>query len=295
MKSKKMLDRFLKDKQNNAVKKITASYLLDFKKCFIQIKKTDGSMDGQILENTSNGYTKDFNNFLFSYLKNNTLSDSFELVIDTTLSKNTALNNHLTNKNIVVNNFRSKKDLALFQDYGKYLIQDQRKTLLKHLTNYEENVMLYTDGSQKGKKCGMACIIDHHQSEKTIKLTQSMRCDNENYNDFEIDAISLGLNYIMDHEDFNGKKIIVTTDSDKANDICLNIKNKPYFQQMYPDFYETMLKIKFNLEINLIKSHVERLNNENNIDFKYNSEADELARDAALKCKKKMISYNIDI
>lgn len=297
MSSNKNFNNFLKDKRDNSVVQVSASYILNFKKCFIKISKIDGSSNGFILTNTKNGYLEDFNNFLFDFIKKNKLSDSFNVLIDTHLSKNITLTNKMHQYKINILNFRTKKDLKLFNEFATYFIEEERLKLLSDLNNYGNNVMLYTDGSQKGKKCGMACIIDKNKSDKKVFLTKSMRCDNENYNDFELDAIIMGLEYIIDNNlnNHSHKKIILTIDSDIANNVCLNIKSKQYLQNKYPKLYNLLNLVKFNIEINLIKSHVNELNTKLNKDFYFNFQVDELARQAARACKRKSITVCVDL
>jgi ribonuclease HI len=296
MSSNKNFNNFLKEKKDNSVIQISASYILEFKKCFVKISKIDGTFNGLILSNTKDGYLEDFNNFIFDFIKKNKISSSFNLLIDTHLSKNTALKNKMNKYKIDFTNFRTKKDLKLFNEFANFFIQKERTALLNRLQNYENNIMLYTDGSQKGKKCGMACIIDESNSVKKTVLTKSMRCDNEYYTGFELDAIIMGLEYITDQKLNNNskKKIILTIDSDISNDICLNIKSKPYLQKKYPQLYNLMNLANFNIEINLIKSHVKELNNKLNKDFYFNFKVDELARCAASSCNRKNITLSID-
>lgn len=283
MSSKHTLATFLKEKKTNSVTKISASYILNFKQCFVQIEKIDGTMDGFILKRTKDGYLNDFNNFLFNFIKKNKLSSSFNLTIDTHLSKNTILQDKMNKFKIEILNFRTKKELKTFNELSTRFINNERETLLTELNDYKNNIMIYTDGSQKGEKCGMACIIDNNNSEQKINLTKTMRTDNLDYINFEINAITLGLEYII-KENLNAnstKKIIITIDSDIANDVCLNIKTKQYFQQKYINLYNLMNLINFNFDINLIKSHVTHLCNKKNKDFYYNDLADKLANEAA--------------
>jgi ribonuclease HI len=293
---KKNIERFLKKKEINAVSQISASYSSEFKKCYLVVKRYNGELENIILPNTSHGYTKDFNDFIFKYLKDNKLSGNFFLLLDSDLTKNKELSQFCLEGRISYNSF-NQRELSKFKTFGKKIIREERISLLKELKDYKNNVMLYTDGSKVEDRCGMACIVKNKRGDDMLSLSSAMLESDSRYTNHEVDAISLGLTYILENKALEGKRVIITTDSDYASEVCLKINKTLEFQLKHKEIYDLLKGVDFNIKVNLIKSHLPKLNNKTNTDFMYNDLADKLASAARIKLdvseikRKKKLSY----
>lgn len=281
---KRQIERFLREKKLNAIKKISASYVQEFKRAFLVVERMDKTSENILIDKNNTGYTEDFNDFIFDYLENNHLCLDCSFSVDThVVSKQ--FQKYLK-ENDKTNSYINQRDLSKLKTIAKKTIREERKEFLKELKDYKNNVMIYTDGSKRDRNCGLACILNENKNDIT-KLSKFIKTTDPDYTNFEVDSISLGLKHIIKNEELKNKKIIITLDSDYAYEVCLNIKKDQELQDKHKELYELLEKVDFNIKLNLIKSHINKMSNETNIDYKYNKMADELANEARKKQVKK--------
>lgn len=283
----KFLERRKKEKELNAVDNIILSSINEFKQAFAIIDKRNTGKEILLLECKNNHTDKDIQDFIYDFLDHNFLAHDLNISVLGSFVQNSKFKNYCKDNSINIHSITTKKMVSHYNTIGKSAIIEQRKTLLKELTNYKDNVMLYTDGSKKGNFIGVASIIDYEKKKEPIKLMSGMRKNNNSIN-FEISAIMLGLKEIIENPVLKDKKIIITMDSDYSNEVLSKIKEDEDLQKKYNELYELMKAVDFNIQTNVIKSHKNKLaNTKVNIDFRFNKEVDELAKKARLKVENK--------
>lgn len=286
----KFLEKRKKEKKENAVDSILLSSVKEFKQAFVIIDRRNTGREIKLLEHKNRAISYDIEYFIYDFLENNDTAHDLNITIIGEFSRNQKFNKYCENNNInVITDFSlSKKNLSHYNTIGKKAIQEKRKLLLKELKKYKENVMLYTDGSKQGNSVGYACIVDYESKKEPVRILEGMKKSENGYVHFEINPIILGLRHVVENSELKDKKIIITMDSDYSNEIISRIKEDEVLQSKYSELYELMKEVDFNIQTNVIKSHKNKLANTNvNIDFRYNKEVDELAKEARLKAQHK--------
>tara|TARA_Y100001960_G_C14784285_1_gene890602 strand:- start:22806 stop:23711 length:906 start_codon:yes stop_codon:yes gene_type:complete len=286
----KFLERRKKENEENAIDYILLSENEEFKQAFVIIDRRNTGREIKLLEHKNRNTHTDIQNFIYDFLENNATAHDLDITIIGAFSRDKKFHKYCEDNNIdVVTDFSlSKPTLRHYNTIGKKAIQEKRKLLLKELKNYKENVMLYTDGSEHGKNIGYGCIVDYASRKEPVRLSEGMKKSDNGYLHFEINPIILGLKHVVDNPELKDKKIIITMDSDYANEVISKIKEDKDLQNQYSELYELMKEVDFNIQTNVIKSHKNKIaNTKVNIDFRFNKEVDELASQARLKIQHK--------
>jgi len=286
----KFLERRKKENEENAIDYILLSENEEFKQAFVIIDRRNTGREIKLLEHKNRNTHTDIQNFIYDFLENNATAHDLDITIIGAFSRDKKFHKYCEDNNIdVVTDFSlSKPTLRHYNTIGKKAIQEKRKLLLKELKNYKENVMLYTDGSEHGKNIGYGCIVDYASRKEPVRLSEGMKKSDNGYLHFEINPIILGLKHVVDNPELKDKKIIITMDSDYANEVISKIKEDKDLQNQYSELYELMKEVDFNIQTNVIKSHKNKIaNTKVNIDFRFNKEVDELANQARSKIQYK--------
>jgi ribonuclease HI len=204
---------------------------------------------------------------LYDMLTNSGLSQKIEITKERT---------KLSNKNIRMVNQLMNMDIHL------------------HLERLRDpnTVAIWTDGSGNDEQniSGSGVFIKHQNEEIKLKETNEGK-KSSTYAEFK--ALYMALKEVSENPRFKDKKIMVVCDNDSMS-YCIRNHNEGIRNQNYPflnKITDILDKNDLNIHFHNVKSHIyEKVSKDNHnrlYDFKYNNEADELAREAAGHCSTK--------
>lgn len=266
------------EETKNNITSIKISYIKECKRIVAKIEKENGDVIHRLAPQTCASFKQDADRFLFKILKNEPVSDNIEIITDLVLTSK-KIKTHCLNNNFCWKPL-SDTELPSIKSNGKALALEEQKNELFEMINNKDIIRLYTDGSDVFNHYGIAAIIPQQNSDDIV-LSESFYSKGNLNIHFEIKAISLGLNHIVEKMDYKDKTVKIITDSDKAKAVLIDLQKNKGAQIKYSELYNLMDKLKFNFDVKVVKSHLSEDKTVMSQHHIYNDKVDILCRKVA--------------
>jgi hypothetical protein len=270
---------------NESIIDMSCFLIKRLKKIFLSVKKYEKGnlIDTEILYFDNNIFNKENIENLLSKSKLINKEDSSKLYLRQPMNR--------TNVNLKILSEQMERILLKRVDFfeetpvgNKKLIEKteriklnkKRKSYLKELEN-PENVVIYTDGSNRFNCNSSAFILKH----KNIEINRSYLF-NHSFSEYEEVALLKSIEYVLNNN-LLGKKIFIISDKEANQELIDLLISKKTVKIDDSKFYKNLfykIKNKLNevdhldINFNSVKSHLNELKD---IDFIYNAKVDEIA------------------
>lgn len=255
------------------------------KKIFLSVKKYEKGnlVDTEILYFDNNIFNKENIESLLSKSKLINKEDSSKLYLRQPMNR--------TNVNLKILSEQMERILLKRVDFfeetpvgNKKLIEKteriklnkKRKSYLKELEN-PENVVIYTDGSNRFNCNSSAFILKH----KNIEINRSYLF-NHSFSEYEEVALLKSIEYVLNNN-LLGKKIFIISDKEANQELIdlliskktVKIEDSKFYKNLFYKIKNKLNEIDYlDINFNSVKSHLNELKD---IDFIYNAKVDEIA------------------